>query len=638
MGVNAQLFVDGLATGLVFVILATGLVLITSVNKILFMAYGAFYTIGAYATWYAVNYLRLPYFGALLVGSLALPDSSAYCATILVFRRLLKLEGGFLASLIASMGLMMILSQGGVLVFGTQVKSIPSVFTGILEFGGVSLSKAKLALIIMGILITVLLFVVYEKSSFGRSMRAVAFHREAAAMQGINADRIFLLVLGLGTAIAGFGGGAIAPVYGINPQMGYYGGLDRHAHADAGRHGQPPGCRRRGVRHRPAAEFRPVLHRQRHPVDHLRGDRHRPVLQAQWPARPGPRHRGVTMPQKPILTGKLFWVVVAVAVVAALCVPLFVHSPYYLDLVIIVMVNAVLAMTFILTLRAGLINLGLVSFWGIGAYASAILTSKLGLSFWLALPAATLITAFVALLLGFVLIGSGSSGFTFVILSAVVGMIFATLVGSIAWLGGYNGISNIPAPDTLHLGFATIDFTSSKVPFFYLGLGLMLLVMLVFRALYSGWAGRAWTAIGLNPRLAESVGVNLTRYKILAFVVSSAAAGLIGSFYANYEGFVTPTTFSMWQNIYVQCYAILGGIAFPLLGPIVGAGVMTILPEAMRIASVWAPVVTGAILVLLILFFPYGLLGLIRDPLVAILETRNRARAVGRGVKTEGEA
>ena len=344
------------------------------------------------------------------------------------------------------------------------------------------------------------------------------------------------------------------------------------------------------------------------------------------------------MPQKPILTGKLFWVVVAMAVVAALCVPLFVHSPYYLDLIIIVMVNAVLAMTFILTLRAGLINLGLVAFWGVGAYASAILTTKLGLSFWLAIPAATLITAFIALLLGFFLIGSGSSGFTFVILSSVVGMIFSTLVGSIAWLGGYNGISGIPVPDTLHLGFATIDFANSKVPFFYLGLGLMLLVMLVFRALYSGWAGRAWTAIGLNSRLAESVGVNLTRYKILAFVVSSAAAGLIGSFYANYEGFVTPTTFSMWQNIYVQCYAILGGIAFALLGPIVGAGVMTVLPEAMRIASVWAPVVTGTILVLLILFFPYGLLGLIRDPLVAILETRNRARAVGRGVKTKGEA
>jgi branched-chain amino acid transport system permease protein len=219
MGVNAQLFVDGLATGLVFVILATGLVLITSVNKILFMAYGAFYTIGAYATWYAVNYLPLPYFGALLVGSLAAGALGALCY-LLVFRRLLKTDGGFLASLIASMGLMMILSQGGVLVFGTRVKSIPSVFTGILEFGGVTLSKAKLALIIMGVCITVLLFIVYEKTSFGRSMRAVAFHREAAAMQGINPDRVYLLVLALGTAIAGFGGGAIAPVYGINPQMG----------------------------------------------------------------------------------------------------------------------------------------------------------------------------------------------------------------------------------------------------------------------------------------------------------------------------------------------------------------------------------------------------------------------------------
>jgi branched-chain amino acid transport system permease protein len=344
------------------------------------------------------------------------------------------------------------------------------------------------------------------------------------------------------------------------------------------------------------------------------------------------------MPQKAILTGTLFWLVAAVAVAAAVCVPLFVHSPYYLDLVIIVMVNAVLAMTFILTLRAGLINLGIVSFWGVGAYASAVFTLKLGLSFWLALPMATLFTALVALILGFVLIGSGSNGFTFVILSAVVGMIFSTLVGSIGWLGGYDGISSIPVPGTLHLGVTTVDFSSSKVPFFYLGLGLMLFVMLVFRALYSGWAGRAWTAIGLNPRLAESIGVSLTRYKLVAFVVSSAVAGLIGSFYAHYEGFVTPSTFSMWQTIYVQCYAILGGVAFPLLGPIVGAGVMTLLPETLRIASVWASVITGAILVLLVLFFPNGLLGLIRDPLVAVVETRRRARALGERVQTDGGA
>jgi branched-chain amino acid transport system permease protein len=204
---------------LVFVILATGLVLITSVNRILFMAYGGFYTVGAYTTWYAMHYLPLPYFVALIVGALG-SGALGICCYLLVFRRLLRTEGGFLASLIASMGLMMILSQGGVLVFGTQTKSIPSVFVGLLHLGGVTISKAKFALILMGVAITVLLFIIYEKTSFGRSMRAVAFHREAAAMQGINSDRVFLLVLGLGTAIAGFGGGAIAPVYGINPQMG----------------------------------------------------------------------------------------------------------------------------------------------------------------------------------------------------------------------------------------------------------------------------------------------------------------------------------------------------------------------------------------------------------------------------------
>ena len=214
-----QLIFDGFAMGLVFVILACGLVLITSVNRILFMAYGMFYTIGAYTTWSCIQYLKLPYPVALLIGLLA-SGVVGIISYVLILYRLQKLEGGFLATLIASMGLLMLLNQGSIHLFGTQIRSIPPLFPGILHVGGVSISYSKIGLIVLSIAITIFLFLIYEKTSFGRSMRAVSFLPEGAALQGMNSTRIYIVTMGLGTALAGFAGGAIAPAYSISPDMG----------------------------------------------------------------------------------------------------------------------------------------------------------------------------------------------------------------------------------------------------------------------------------------------------------------------------------------------------------------------------------------------------------------------------------
>jgi len=211
---------DGIATGLVFVILAAGLVIIISTSKILFMAYGVFYTIGAYGTWYMVHYFSLPYFPALVIG-VAISGIISMLSYILIFRRLMAAEGGgFLATLIGSMGLSLILTQGGLLFYGTIPRSIPVVFKGTIHPFGLNITNDKLALVVMGVLITLFLFWVYEKTRLGRSMRAVAYIKEAAALQGVNTTVINMLSLGIGCALAGFAGGILAPSYGINPNMG----------------------------------------------------------------------------------------------------------------------------------------------------------------------------------------------------------------------------------------------------------------------------------------------------------------------------------------------------------------------------------------------------------------------------------
>jgi branched-chain amino acid transport system permease protein len=311
------------------------------------------------------------------------------------------------------------------------------------------------------------------------------------------------------------------------------------------------------------------------------------------------------------VTQRYNWMLIFVVIIVSLLIPLFIKSPYEIDLIIVIFIHAVIAMTFIMLVRTGMINLGIMAFMGIGAYTSAVLVTKLGLSFWLSLSVSTLITALIALIVGYILIGSGSSGFGFVILSSVIGMLFSVAVGNISYLGGYAGISNISPPSPIQLPFLpAITFSVvNKVPFYYLAWFLLVIIVIIIKAFYSSWIGRAWAAIGLNPQLAGSIGINIFRYKMLVFMVASAIAGVMGCYYAHYISFVSPNLYDMWSNIYIQMYAILGGMGYAVLGPLIGAGVMTLLPELLRKAVEIAPVIYGVILVILILFLPSGILG-----------------------------
>jgi len=299
-----------------------------------------------------------------------------------------------------------------------------------------------------------------------------------------------------------------------------------------------------------------------------------------------------------------------VAIIVCAFIPLFVKSPYYIDLLIVTIINASLAITFIMMLRTGLISLGIAAFWGIGAYTSAMLVLNAHLSFWLSLPFSALVTALFAFAIGYILIRN--AGFTFVILTTVIGMLFVVAVGNITALNGYNGIDKIPPPDTINLYVHQFVF-NSKVAYFYLALVIFIIIILIVNAFYSSWIGRAWNAIGLNPRLAQSMGINVFRYRLLSFVIASGIAGLMGSFYAHYQTFIIPTAFNLFPKaIYFQVYAILGGIEFATLGPVVGAALLTFFPEFVSMTQEVSIIFVGALLVILVIFLPNGLLSLVQ--------------------------
>src|SRR5512136_265796 len=157
MSTIVELAFNGLTIGLIYVILAAGLVLILSVTEIFFVAYGQFYMIGAYTAWYCTIVLGLPYYVGLLVGVLA-TAFLGLASYLLIFRRMQRIEGRFLSTVTGALGLSLILGQAGLLLFGTQPKSIPTVFHGQLTAGNAVFGVDKLALIGMRIAVTLIVF------------------------------------------------------------------------------------------------------------------------------------------------------------------------------------------------------------------------------------------------------------------------------------------------------------------------------------------------------------------------------------------------------------------------------------------------------------------------------------------------
>jgi branched-chain amino acid transport system permease protein len=215
----AQLLIDGTCAGLLYVILAGGLVLIQSVSGIFFIAYGQFFMIAAYVTYGLIVILHAPFIVALAVAVIvtALLGVASY---VLVFRNIRLSERQFLSAIVIAMGLMLVLGQSGLILFGTSNRSVPSVFNGMLEFGDVIVPFEKVMIMSATIVVVLLLFFMYHKTSIGRAMRAVACQPDAAVVSGISIKRVYLITMGIAGALAGFAGAIIAPSYGINPSMG----------------------------------------------------------------------------------------------------------------------------------------------------------------------------------------------------------------------------------------------------------------------------------------------------------------------------------------------------------------------------------------------------------------------------------
>ena len=295
-------------------------------------------------------------------------------------------------------------------------------------------------------------------------------------------------------------------------------------------------------------------------------------------------------------------VLLAVAALALVTAPAWLVSPYHLHVLIMAGIFTILALSLNLLLGyTGQLSLGHAAFFGIGAYTSALLALKLDWSFWLALPSAAVTTGFAGWAIGRLALKLRGAYFVLVTIS------FAGVISlvSINWMELTNGPLGLPGVPPPELGPWTLR---TKRAYYYLVLAGAALAYLVCHRLVHSRIGRALVALRENEPLAESVGIDATRYLVLAAVISAALAGIAGSLYAHYTRFVSPEVFLFSYTVTMVIMVIAGGQG-TLVGPVIGAILFTALPEALReaVAWQWQMLAYGVVLIVLVFFLPRGI-------------------------------
>ena len=305
------------------------------------------------------------------------------------------------------------------------------------------------------------------------------------------------------------------------------------------------------------------------------------------------------------------WLWLFIAGGIALSYPLF-TGRYAQDVAIMILIYICLGLGLNIVIGlAGMLDLGYIAFYGVGAYSYAILNTQLGISFWMCLPIAALFAAISGCIIGYPTLRMRGDYL------AIVTLAFGEIVRLILnnWMtltNGPNGILGVKAPalyiPSFEAGFSFEYFYLKKLYYlYYVALALAIFTIIaVYRLNYSR-IGRAWESIREDETVAELMGVNTFLLKLLAYAMGAVFAGLAGAFFAARMRFVSPESFTFLESAMVLCMVVLGGMA-SIPGIILGAATLIIFQEAFRELELYRMLVVGLCMVLMMLFRPAGII------------------------------
>ncbi len=284
-------------------------------------------------------------------------------------------------------------------------------------------------------------------------------------------------------------------------------------------------------------------------------------------------------------------------------------NSYYLHVYTICAFNVILASSLRAMATTGQMSIGQAGFMAIGAYTSAVLVMKAGLPVCLSVLAGGVAGTLLAALIGFPL--SRIRTVYFVTVTMFLGEIIRLAIFEWSSLtGGSTGLMGIPGlgKGTL-FGAFTIDF-SNRLQFAYLMLIVVLFVLLILYNIHRSHAGTVFAAIGQEESLSSSLGINVARHKVLIFCVGCFFTSLAGGLYAHYMTVLNPDAFGIFTSLYILIYVVVGGKKFS--GPIIGAIILTLIPEFFASLKEYQPYVFVLVLFLIVFLLPGGLVDLPR--------------------------
>lgn len=302
------------------------------------------------------------------------------------------------------------------------------------------------------------------------------------------------------------------------------------------------------------------------------------------------------------------WLLIGVFVFGAIVPYIADSDPYWLSLLSKLYINAMFGLSMWPLFLIGRLTLAHAAFYGFGAYGVSLLMLRLGWSFWIAMPVGMILVAAAAALFGWPTLRIRAIAF-------VIATFAFAEVGRLIYLrfdnpfGGAQGLFGVPGVSPLPLPFVgEITFTSF-ISQYYLMLGFLALLTLVYYRMMHSYLGLVIRSIRDANQLTKALGVNVFAYEMVTFVVTGVGAAVAGGLYATWAHYLEPNLFHFGKSIDPQAYVVVGGASWAL-GPLFGAAFMTFMPEYLNLAREAAPIITGSALLICMFFVRGGLVTL----------------------------
>ena len=282
-------------------------------------------------------------------------------------------------------------------------------------------------------------------------------------------------------------------------------------------------------------------------------------------------------------------------------------SDYQVYLMTLTVIWAIMALSMGLVLGyVGQINLGQIAFVAIAAYTSTLLRLNFGLSFWLAAPIALAVVVAVAAIVGLITLRLKGPFFILVML-AFAEIVRLVIANCQEVTNGPLGLRGIAPPEPIFgISFA------SKAAFYYLALVVLVVSLVALLRLVRSKTGRMLVAVREDEILAEFVGIPIMRQKVIGLCISAFVAGLGGILLGPFLTILAPSQFTLFASVDMIVMVVVGGVG-TLAGPIIGAVFLTYIPEMLSFANHFRPILMGVVLIVVTLFAPQGILGLLRS-------------------------